>query len=168
MGRKPAKVCGALVSLLMVWPRSAERQITSTIMYARAWNEDVPTAFLSGAFHHRHSCAVRGPSSLSCRCAAFCDLNFGTSFFSASNYGQPLLWQHLFTVLRSPRSLYHDSAIREWFPKLWLSIPKPIFGYKAIVYAMVAIGVWVSSSGVTTCLSWDEYSALPLSRFRRW
>src|SRR3984893_5040993 len=25
----------------------------------------------------------------------FCDLNFGTSFFSASNYGQPLLWQHL-------------------------------------------------------------------------
>ncbi|MBV8377486.1 MAG: cbb3-type cytochrome c oxidase subunit I, partial [Verrucomicrobia bacterium] len=72
----------------------------------------------------------------------FCDLNFGTSFFSASNYGQPLLWQHLFWFFGHPEVyIMILPAMGLVSEILAVNARKPIFGYKAMVYAMVAIGV---------------------------
>jgi cytochrome c oxidase subunit 1 len=71
----------------------------------------------------------------------FFDLNFGTSFFSGDNYGQPLLWQHLFWFFGHPEvyililpSMGLASEILSVFSR------KPIFGYKAMVFALMAIG----------------------------
>jgi cytochrome c oxidase subunit I len=71
----------------------------------------------------------------------FFDLNFGTSFFSGDNYGQPLLWQHLFWFFGHPEvyililpSMGLVSEIIAVFSR------KPIFGYKAMVFALMAIG----------------------------
>jgi len=71
----------------------------------------------------------------------FFDLNFGTSFFSGDNYGQPLLWQHLFWFFGHPEvyililpSMGLASEIIAVFSR------KPIFGYKAMVFALMAIG----------------------------
>ena len=84
----------------------------------------------------------------------FCDLNVGTSFFRPAGDGQPLLWQHLFWFFGHPEvyililpAMGLTSDIIAVFSR------KPIFGYKAMVYAIVAIASSVSSSGVTTCLS---------------
>jgi cytochrome c oxidase subunit I len=72
----------------------------------------------------------------------FFDLNFGTSFFSGDNYGQPLLWQHLFWFFGHPEvyililpAMGLASEIISVFSR------KPIFGYKAMVFALMAIGV---------------------------
>jgi cytochrome c oxidase subunit I len=71
----------------------------------------------------------------------FFDLNFGTSFFSATNSGQPLLWQHLFWFFGHPEVyimiLPSMGLVSEILP---VFSRKPIFGYKAMVWAMVAIG----------------------------
>jgi cytochrome c oxidase subunit 1 len=71
----------------------------------------------------------------------FFDLNFGTSFFSGDNYGQPLLWQHLFWFFGHPEvyililpAMGVVSEIISVFSR------KPIFGYKAMVFALMAIG----------------------------
>jgi cytochrome c oxidase subunit I len=71
----------------------------------------------------------------------FFDLNFGTSFFSGDNYGQPLLWQHLFWFFGHPEvyililpAMGLASEIISVFSR------KPIFGYKAMVFALMAIG----------------------------
>jgi len=71
----------------------------------------------------------------------FFDLNFGTSFFSGDNYGQPLLWQHLFWFFGHPEvyililpAMGVVSEIIAVFSR------KPIFGYKAMVFALMAIG----------------------------
>ena len=71
----------------------------------------------------------------------FFDLNFGTSFFSGDNYGQPLLWQHLFWFFGHPEvyililpAMGLASEILSVFSR------KPIFGYKAMVFALMAIG----------------------------
>jgi cytochrome c oxidase subunit 1 len=71
----------------------------------------------------------------------FFDLNFGTSFFSGDNYGQPLLWQHLFWFFGHPEvyililpAMGLVSEIISVFSR------KPIFGYKAMVFAIMAIG----------------------------
>jgi cytochrome c oxidase subunit 1 len=72
----------------------------------------------------------------------FCDLNFGTSFFSASNYGQPLLWQHLFWFFGHPEVyIMILPAMGLASEILAVNSRKPIFGYKAMVYAMAAIGI---------------------------
>ncbi len=71
----------------------------------------------------------------------FFDLNFGTSFFRPAGGGEPLLWQHLFWFFG------HPEVYIMILPAMGLAseiIPvfarKPIFGYKAMVYAMIAIG----------------------------
>src|SRR5258707_956570 len=72
----------------------------------------------------------------------FCDLNFGTSFFSASHYGQPLMWQHLFWFFGHPEVyILILPAMGLVSELLAVFSRKPIFGYKAMVYAMAAIGI---------------------------
>lgn len=69
------------------------------------------------------------------------DRNFGTRFFDASQ-GDPRLWQHMFWFYSHPAVyimiLPAMGIISEILP---VFSRKPIFGYKAIVYSTVAIGV---------------------------
>lgn len=76
----------------------------------------------------------------------FFDLNFNTNFFvpirdGIVTGGQPLLWQHLFWFFGHPEVyimiLPAMGLVSEIMP---VFSRKPIFGYKAMVYAMVAIG----------------------------
>lgn len=70
----------------------------------------------------------------------FTDLNFGTTFFAGTG-GQPLLWQHLFWFFGHPEVyimiLPAMGLVSEILP---VFARKPIFGYKAMVWSMVAIG----------------------------
>jgi len=76
----------------------------------------------------------------------FFDLNFNTNFFvpirdGVVTGGQALLWQHLFWFFGHPEVyimiLPAMGLVSEILP---VFSRKPIFGYKAMVYAMMAIG----------------------------
>lgn len=69
------------------------------------------------------------------------DRNLGTQFFTAQS-GDPVLWQHLFWFYSHPAVyimvLPAMGAISEVIP---VFSRKPIFGYSAIVWSTIAIGV---------------------------
>lgn len=70
------------------------------------------------------------------------DRNFGTSFFRPEQGGDPLLWQHLFWFYSHP-AVYimivpAFGIISEVLP---VFAGKPIFGYLAVAYSSVAIGI---------------------------
>ncbi|MSX02003.1 MAG: cytochrome c oxidase subunit I [Actinobacteria bacterium] len=70
------------------------------------------------------------------------DRHFGTHFYDPTNGGSPLLWQHLFWFFGHPEVyilvLPGFGIISEILP---VFSRKPIFGYKAIVAATLAIAV---------------------------
>ncbi|MDE1171587.1 MAG: cbb3-type cytochrome c oxidase subunit I [Verrucomicrobium sp.] len=70
------------------------------------------------------------------------DLDCGTAFFDAARGGQPLLWQHLFWFFAHPEVyiliLPAMGIVSEVLP---VFARKPVFGYRAMVWAMIAIAL---------------------------
>ncbi len=83
------------------------------------------------------------------------DRQFGTHFFDPVNGGSPVLWQHLFWFFGHPEvyivALPFFGVVTEIFP---VFSRRPVFGYKGLVLATLAIGalstsVWAHHMFVT-------------------
>jgi len=74
--------------------------------------------------------------------ALFIDRNYGGSFFDPSVGGNPVLWQHIFWFFGHPEVyiviLPAMGVVSEIIP---VFSRKPLFGYKAFVFATVGIGL---------------------------
>jgi cytochrome c oxidase subunit 1 len=70
----------------------------------------------------------------------YCDRHFGAHFFTVSGGGVPVLWQHLFWYFGHPEvyilALPYFGIVTEIFP---VFSRKPVFGYKGLVFATLAI-----------------------------
>ncbi len=76
------------------------------------------------------------------------DVRYGTSFFNPASGGDPVLWQHMFWLFGHPEVyiliLPAFGMVSEVLP---VFSRKPLFGYSAMVFSMIAIaflgwGVW--------------------------
>ena len=74
--------------------------------------------------------------------ALFIDRNYGGSFFDPNNGGNPILWQHIFWFFGHPEVyiviLPAMGMVSEILP---VFSRKPLFGYRAFVYATIGIGL---------------------------
>ena len=74
--------------------------------------------------------------------ALFIDRNYGGRFFDPNAGGNPILWQHLFWFFGHPEVyiviLPAFGVVSEILP---VFSRKPLFGYRAFVYATVGIGL---------------------------
>jgi cytochrome c oxidase subunit 1 len=74
--------------------------------------------------------------------ALFIDRNYGGSFFDPTTGGNPILWQHIFWFFGHPEVyiviLPAMGVVSEILP---VFSRKPLFGYRAFVYATIGIGL---------------------------
>ena len=74
--------------------------------------------------------------------ALFIDRNYGGSFFDPSVGGNPVLWQHIFWFFGHPEVyiviLPAMGVVSEVLP---VFSRRPLFGYRAFVFATIAIGL---------------------------
>ena len=98
----------------------------------------------------------------------FCDRHFGTHIFSVAGGGSPLLWQNLFWFFGHPEvyilALPFFGVVTEVLP---VFSRKPVFGYKGMVFATMAIaalstGVWAHHMFTTGAVLLPFFSILSL------
>ena len=70
------------------------------------------------------------------------DRHFGTHFFDAAGGGDPILFQHLFWFFGHPEVYILLLPVWGFMPQILQTFSrKPIFGYKAQVFSLIAIGI---------------------------
>ncbi|HXQ18746.1 MAG TPA: cytochrome c oxidase subunit I [Acidimicrobiales bacterium] len=98
----------------------------------------------------------------------FCDRHFGTHIFSVQGGGSPILWQNLFWFFGHPEvyilALPFFGIVTEVLP---VFSRKPVFGYKGMVFATMAIaalstGVWAHHMFTTGLVLLPFFSLLSL------
>jgi cytochrome c oxidase subunit 1 len=98
----------------------------------------------------------------------FCDRHFGTHIFSVQGGGSPILWQNLFWFFGHPEvyilALPYFGIVTEVLP---VFSKKPVFGYKGMVFATMAIaalstGVWAHHMFTTGLVLLPFFSLLSL------
>ncbi len=98
----------------------------------------------------------------------YADRHFGTHVYSVKGGGSPVLWQNLFWFFGHPEvyilALPFFGMVSEIFP---VFSKKPIFGYKGLVFATLAIaglstGVWAHHMFTTGTVLLPFFSALSL------
>jgi cytochrome c oxidase subunit 1 len=98
----------------------------------------------------------------------FCDRHFGTHIFSVTGGGSPILWQNLFWFFGHPEvyilALPYFGIVTEVLP---VFSKKPVFGYKGMVFATMAIaalstGVWAHHMFTTGLVLLPFFSLLSL------